>query len=118
MSNGMVLVAITLGVPKLAPPSRELLKTIARLKGILADPRKVLGIIEEELKELKEKYGDERRTKITGAAQELDIEDLAGWPTPSARPTTSASAKAMESATIADPTPSFPQPQIDDGFGI
>jgi len=61
---------------KIEDEYEELLKTIARLKGILADPRKVLGIIEEELKELKEKYGDERRTKITAAAQELEIEDL------------------------------------------
>lgn len=48
----------------------------------------------------------------------IDVEDLRGWPTPSARPTSSLSAKALESATIADPTPSFPQAQIDDGFGI
>ena len=61
---------------KIEDEYEELLKTIARLKGILADPRKVLDIIETELKELKEKFGDERRTKITGAAQELDIEDL------------------------------------------
>src|SRR5882672_10200634 len=54
----------------------ELIKTIARLKGILGDPKKVLGIIQTELKELKEKYGDERRTKITAAAQEFEIEDL------------------------------------------
>src|SRR5262249_42294223 len=61
---------------KIEDEYEELLKTIARLKGILADSRKVLGIIEEELRELKEKYGDERRTKITAAAQELEIEDL------------------------------------------
>ncbi len=54
----------------------ELIKTIALLKGILADSRKVLGIIQEELKEIKEKYGDERRTKITAAAEEMEIEDL------------------------------------------
>lgn len=53
-----------------------LIKTIARLKALLADPRKILGVIEEELKELKEKYGDKRRTQITGAAQEVEIEDL------------------------------------------
>ena len=34
------------------------------------------SIIREELKELKEKYGDERRTKITAAAEEMAIEDL------------------------------------------
>lgn len=61
---------------KIEDEYEELLKTIARLKGILADARKVLGIIQTELKELKEKYGDARRTKITGAAEELAIEDL------------------------------------------
>src|SRR5439155_27359839 len=54
----------------------ELIKTIARLKSFLADLRKILGIVQEELKELKEKYGDERRTQITAAAEEMAIEDL------------------------------------------
>jgi len=54
----------------------ELIKTIARLKQILSDPKKVLGIIQEELKGLKEKFGDERRTKITAQTGEFDIEDL------------------------------------------
>src|SRR3982751_3461399 len=61
---------------KIEDEYEDLLKTIARLKGILGDPKKVIGIIQTELAELKEKYGDERRTKITAAAQELDIEDL------------------------------------------
>src|SRR5207249_1648435 len=55
---------------KIEEEYEELLKTIERLKGILADPKKVLLIIGTELKELQEKYGDERRTKITGAAEE------------------------------------------------
>ncbi|MBI1979806.1 MAG: DNA gyrase subunit A [Elusimicrobia bacterium] len=54
----------------------ELIKTIARLKAILADSNKVLEIIRTELKELEEKYGDERRTKITAQTGEFDIEDL------------------------------------------
>ena len=54
----------------------ELIKTIARLKGILADPKKVLAIIEDDLKELKEKYGAPRRTKITAQTGEFEIEDL------------------------------------------
>ncbi len=61
---------------KIEDEYEELLKTIARLKGILADSRKVLSIIQTELAELKEKYGDERRTKITAAAEEMAIEDL------------------------------------------
>jgi len=54
----------------------ELIKTIARLKGILADPKKILEIIKADLKELKEKYGDERRTKITAQTGQFEIEDL------------------------------------------
>jgi DNA gyrase subunit A len=54
----------------------DVIKTIERLKGILADPKKVLAIIKEELAVIRDKYGDERRTKITAAVAELDIEDL------------------------------------------
>ena len=43
---------------------RELLKLIARLEAILADEQKILNIIKTELLEMKEKYGDERRSKI------------------------------------------------------
>jgi DNA gyrase subunit A len=42
----------------------ELLKTIARLETILADEQEILKIIKNELVELKEQYGDERRTRI------------------------------------------------------
>lgn len=41
-----------------------LLKLIAELEGILADPQKILDIIKAELIEMKEKYGDERRSQI------------------------------------------------------
>lgn len=54
----------------------EVIKTIERLKSILADARKVLSIIREELAQLREKYGDERRTRIIAQAVEFDIEDL------------------------------------------
>lgn len=47
----------------------ELRKLIAELEAILADEKRVLAIIREELLEMKEKYGDERRTKVIG--QEL-----------------------------------------------
>ena len=53
-----------------------LLKTIERLRGILASDQKVLEIIKEETLEVKEKFGDARRTEITGAAEDIDIEDL------------------------------------------
>ena len=54
----------------------ELLKTIEKLKGILASEKKVLGIIKEESLEVKEKFGDPRRTEVTAAAEDIDIEDL------------------------------------------
>ena len=49
---------------------------IAELEGILADERKALEIIREELMKIKEKYGDERRTGIENVSGEVDIEDL------------------------------------------
>jgi len=55
---------------------KALMKLVAELRAILADPKRVLKIIIDELKELKEKYGDKRKTELTGEATELDIEDL------------------------------------------
>jgi len=52
------------------------IKEIERLKGILANPKKILGIIKAEVAELKEKYGDERRTQIVPEEGEISIEDL------------------------------------------
>lgn len=43
---------------------RELLALIAKLEGILADEQEILNIIKTELLEMKEKYGDERRSKM------------------------------------------------------
>ena len=54
----------------------ELLKVIERLKGILDSDKKVMAIIRDETREIKEKFGDERRTEITGAAEDINIEDL------------------------------------------
>ena len=48
----------------------ELLKTIAELENILADEKRILKIVKDELVQLKKQYGDERRTKIV--PQELD----------------------------------------------
>ncbi len=55
---------------------KQLVKLIEELRAILADPRKVLKIIEAELVEIREKYGDKRRTEITSEAAELTIEDM------------------------------------------
>ena len=54
----------------------EVIKNIERLKSILADQRKVLTIIKDELTELKQKYGDKRRTQITIDEGDFNIEDL------------------------------------------
>jgi DNA gyrase subunit A len=42
----------------------QLIKLIAELEGILADEQKILDIVKEEMLELKNKYGDERRTRV------------------------------------------------------
>ena len=55
----------------------ELLKTIARLRAILASERLLMQIIVDELKAVRDKYGDDRRTEIIeGEAGEISIEDL------------------------------------------
>jgi DNA gyrase subunit A len=55
----------------------ELLKTIERLRGILASERLLMQIIVDELKGVREKYGDDRRTEIIEAESgEISIEDL------------------------------------------
>lgn len=54
----------------------ELKRKIAEYEAILQDRQKVLNIIKDELKEDKEKYGDERRTQILPEANEITIEDL------------------------------------------
>ena len=56
---------------------KEKKKIIKELATLLADPKKISGLIKEELGELKEKFGDERRTKVhTGKLKELGIEDM------------------------------------------
>ena len=52
------------------------LKDIARFKEILGSERLVLDLIKSELIELKEQFGDARRTEIVAATQELTIEDM------------------------------------------
>ena len=54
----------------------ELLKRIAELRGILGDEALIDGIIREELGAINERYGDERRTEITVAEGEVDMEDM------------------------------------------
>jgi len=61
---------------KIEEEYQELLKKIAEYKAILADDQLKLKIIDEELEEIKQKYGDERRTEITHAENEILDEDL------------------------------------------
>jgi DNA gyrase subunit A len=50
---------------------------IAEMKALLASPKKILGVISSELSEIREKYSDERRTKIIkGGVKEISDEDL------------------------------------------
>ncbi|MDY3238767.1 MAG: DNA gyrase subunit A [Anaerovoracaceae bacterium] len=55
---------------------QELLKKIAYYNELLADVHKLMGVIKDELLEIKDKWGDKRRTKIKADAQEIDEEDL------------------------------------------
>ena len=62
---------------KIEDELKEKLALIKDLKAILADPKKVLAISKQEFLEIKEKYGDARRTKvIKGGAKEINLEDL------------------------------------------
>ena len=54
----------------------ELMKLIAHLRDILASEKLVFDIIKEELLEIRDKYGDDRVTKIVAAEGEIDDEDL------------------------------------------
>ncbi len=55
----------------------QLVETIAYLEDLLANPHKILGLIQEDLQYLKEKYGDDRRTQImVDATEDIDEEDL------------------------------------------
>lgn len=61
---------------KIEEEYNELMKLIEHLRAILNSEKLVFDIIKEELLEIKEKYGDERITKIKAAEGEIDVEDL------------------------------------------
>jgi DNA gyrase subunit A len=61
---------------KIEEELKALKKLIGELKEILGSRKKLTAIVKSELLEVKEKYGDKRRTEITGAAEEVDIEQL------------------------------------------
>ena len=62
---------------KIEDELKEKLALIKELKAILADPKKVTAIIKNELIEVRDKYGDDRKTKIVrGGVKEIKTEDL------------------------------------------
>lgn len=61
---------------KIEQEYRELLKTIEYLRAVLASEKMVYGIVKKELSDIKEKYADARRTRITAGESNLDIDDL------------------------------------------
>jgi DNA gyrase subunit A len=65
-----------LEMEKLAKEYAELTEQIEGYEAILASDQILLDIIREDIYEIKEKYGDPRRTKITAAAEQFAIEDL------------------------------------------
>jgi DNA gyrase subunit A len=67
---------VGLEIDKLTEEYNRLVQEIEDYEAILANHQLVLDIIREDTIEMKEKYGDDRRTKITNDATDIDIEDL------------------------------------------
>jgi len=61
---------------KILEEHQETVALIAKLKGILADEKEIYRIIVAELKEVRERYGDARRTQIVDRSEEISVEDL------------------------------------------
>ena len=61
---------------KIEEEYNQLMELIAHLRDILNSERLVFDIIKEELLEIRDKFGDERKTKIVAAEGEIDVEDL------------------------------------------
>ncbi len=61
---------------KIKQEHADLMERIKELREILGDEQRVMDLIREELQEISDAYGDERRTEITHADGEIDIEDL------------------------------------------
>ena len=61
---------------KIEAEYRELITTIEDQRGILASQERQMQIIKDEIDEITERFGDERRTEIVYASEEFDIEDL------------------------------------------
>src|SRR5436190_4142758 len=55
---------------------KDLLAQIKYLQALLKDPKKILGVIKDELTEIKNKFADDRRTQLKADEGDLDVEDL------------------------------------------
>jgi DNA gyrase subunit A len=67
---------VSLEINKIQEEYDELLKTIEDLKDILGSPSRQNDIVKMEMEEVKQKYGDERRTDIKFAEGEINVEDV------------------------------------------
>lgn len=61
---------------KILDERKELIQTVKGLKEILDQDNLILGIVTDELAEIKDRYGDERKTEILDSLEEISIEDL------------------------------------------
>jgi len=61
---------------KIIDERKELIKTVKGLKEILDKENLILGIVTDELSEIKDRYGDVRKTEILDSLEEISIEDL------------------------------------------
>ncbi len=81
-AQAQAIVEMTLGKltglerQKIEDELNRLYALIEELEGILSDPGKVNEIIKEEMLEIKRRYGDERRTRIEQAIDDIDLEDM------------------------------------------
>lgn len=65
-----------LEIEKLQQEDKELEEKISYLSSILEDDKKLIGVIEEEMSEIRDKFSDDRRTRIIPDEGEFDIEEL------------------------------------------
>ncbi len=66
----------SLEMEKIIEEHKEVMALIKKLKATLGSEKEIMNIIVEELREIKEKYGDERRTQIITETKDFTIEDL------------------------------------------
>ena len=82
MIQAAAILQLTLGrltaleADKIKEEHTDLLERIKELREILGDESRVFGLIKDELREITAAYGDDRRTEITFAEGEIDMEDL------------------------------------------